>query len=173
MPSFKKKILISSGILALIVVFFVAAFWFLGSNIQKKVERLNAVEKSLEEINTNFSSLALLKQQYNAQVADYLKIIENIIPPQDNLINFLKDFQSLATASNLGFGFSFAGQTPPTEDSLGYISFSSSLQGGISQFLSFIESLPKISFLVNLNSANLRRQGDLYQIDLKGRVFFK
>jgi len=173
MNPFKKKLFLSLGIFLSSIVVFAVIFWILGGSIKAKVGRLSAVDKNLDEINANFSSLTMLKQQYNGKVSDYIKIIANTVPPQDNLINFLKDFQSLATASGLGFGFTFAGETPPSSESLGWISFNSNLQGSVGQFLSFLDSLPKINFLVNFGSATISRRNDSFQFDLKGRVFFK
>lgn len=174
MNPFKKNLFLALGIFLAAIVFFIIVLWLMGGSIKAKAEQLSVVDTKLGEINANFSSLAALKQQYNGKAVGYLTIINNVVPLKDNLINFLKDFTILADASHLaGFGLDLVGETPPTAESLGWVSITSGPEGSIEQFISFLDSLPKINYLVSFNSATLSRRGQNFQFNLKGRVFFR
>lgn len=174
MNSFYKQLFISLIITLLLIAALTTGLIFFGANIKKYSSTIEQHRREFSLLSTNLSSLAVIKNQYNTKVKDYLKILDNVLPSQDQLINFLKDFQSLAAAEQMGFGFTFANQIQPTENSLGIVNFNVSLQGTLDQFLNFLNAMKKLKFIVTFENVNLTpRENQNFQINLKGSVFFK
>lgn len=174
MNPFYKQFFISLGTALLIIAALTAGLLFFSSNVKKYALKVEKNRRDFSVLSTNLSSLAVLKNQYNTKAKDYLNVLDNVLPSQDQLINFLKDFQSLAAVEKMGFGFAFSNQVQPTENNLGMVNFNSSLQGTLSQFLNFLDAMKKLKFIVTIESANfIPRESQNFQIDLKGSVFFK
>lgn len=174
MNPFYKQFFISLGTTLLIVAALAGGLLFFGSNIKNYALKVEKNRRDFSILSTNLSSLAVLKNQYNAKAKDYLNVVNNVLPSQDQLINFLKDFQSLAVAEKMGFGFAFTNQVNPGPENLGVVNFNVSLQGTFSQFLNFLDAMKKLKFIVNIENAvfSPKEEGN-FQIDMKGSVFFK
>lgn len=173
MDSFKKQIFTQLVIGLIVLAALIAGLVFFGSNIKDYSERISKDRQELLKRSRDLSSLASIRSQYETKAKAYLDLLYNTIPQRDQLINFSRDLRT-ATGEVESFGFSFVGESPPTADSLGVISFNVTIQATVSRITEFIKNLEKFKFLVTIDGLSLERQrGDIFQAPLRGRVFFR
>lgn len=173
MDSFKKQLLVQIVIGFVIFIALIGGLLFFGSNIKDYSAKIDVARQDLIARSVSLSSLATLRTQYNTKAKDYLTIINNLVPVRDQLINFSREAQGLASDVE-GFGFSFLGESQATAESFGAISFTINLQATIPQLIKFLENVEKFRYLATVENLTLNRQPDsFYQIPVKGKVFFK
>lgn len=174
MNSFKKQLLTQLAIGFIILAALVAGLVFFGASIRQYSERISVARADLVSRSLSLSSLAALRTQYNTKAKDYLAFLDSYLPQRDQLINFSREVQVLASDVS-GFGFSFIGEAPPTGDALGAISFVLNLQATIPQLVSFLENVDNFKYLMTIDSLSLNRQAErtMFQVPVRGRVFFR
>lgn len=174
MPSsFKKKLTLNLLIAIGIISSLIGALVFFNNDLKKTSARVNNLNKDLISRSNDIRSVAELKSQYEKNAAPYLNVLYNVIPTKDELINFSKDIQNLASSKNLTFGFSFDGETNPSGAELGFVSFTVTVGGApVSEITDFIDKFQKFRYLVKLESFSITGENPANAI-MKGRVFFR
>ena len=172
MNNFRRRLMTDISISFIIISALIVGLVFFALNIKSDAKKIVEVRQELLNRSTSLKSFAFLSSQYNAKGKDYLQILNNVTPTYDQLIDLPKSLQSLAAKEDLGFGFTFTGETLSTTDKLGEARFTINLQGELFQFLNFIEEMDKMRFITSLDSFDLSGEDNKSQMLIVGRVFF-
>lgn len=175
--TFRKNLLKQLSIAVLILAVLFGGLYFIKNHIKESVAQVMSSRQELKNRTATINTLSKLRSQYRDKGKAYLNVLSNIIPAKDKLINVSQDFQSIAQSSDLGFGFSFAGEKTPEDDSeLGYIEFRLNVTGETMDEISeFISNIENFQYLTVVDSVNIRRNKDKNQIELtlQGKVYFQ
>ena len=107
MSHLRKKILTELGIAAGILALLGAGVFFFSYNINLFAARLKENKKELQLRGSAIHRLAELERLEKRVALPYLTVLYNLIPKKDELINFSREAQGLASSEGLQFGFSF------------------------------------------------------------------
>lgn len=162
MVNFKKTFLIDLTILLIVVGALAGGLLFFGRSISGSVDRIAGLRQDIVNRSASLDFYATLRNQYNNEGKAYLNVLHNIVPTKDQLIDLPKEFQSLASQQNIGFGFSFAGETAVASGGLGSVTFRLNLEGQtLDHLLQFVRKLQDFRYLSSLDS-----------LVVVGRVFY-
>ncbi|MEK7626614.1 MAG: hypothetical protein AAB399_00405 [Patescibacteria group bacterium] len=171
---FKKKFIVEMSVALLIVIALFGGILFFKGNMVDYMGRIETARASLASRTASAGELANLRSQYNSKAKNYLNVLYNIIPSYDQLINLNRDIQTLAARSNVEYGFSFAGETPKSDQGLGSISFN--LTAGSENFsslMSFIKSIQDFQYLNSIDKISINSDGGKFTMSVSARVFYR
>ncbi len=172
MTPFKKWIWIQTGIISGIVLVVGIAVFAMTNDIDGRVLAVQQKREELDQRNRAFAALALLRSQ-DAKAGPYQSILENALPDQDGLLNFANDMKSLARSRNLGFGFSFGGETDATAVEPGASAFRLSVSGPYNAVLAFFSDLNKSKYLISFTDTEIEQKEKAVEALANGQVFFR
>ena len=151
----------------------VAALSLLSADIGARAQAILIYRSSLADRNTNLDTFAQLQKDAPA-AAGYQAAIGQLLPSQDDLINFPQDVTTAAKSFNVNTSVSFQGEpAPATASSPGYVGFSlraSGTNANLLAFLKYIES-QSTQFLLTVDSVDLAVSDPSSQLSVAGRVF--
>lgn len=99
------------------------------------------------------------------------QFLENILPQQDQLLNFPKDLNGLAKQNNLQLAFAFGSQKEGDQGSPGYINFNLIIAGALTNWLKFFDDLGKSQYLTSFENIRVLSNGKEHQLNINGKVF--
>lgn len=178
---FLKQITIRGGVILAIIIIFAIGLYFLKNNIKEKaleISGLQAQSQNLSAIGETFSKL--MKDYQTVEL--YLASVKNLLPTQDEIINFSKDISDLAGTFGVELGFAFEKDgIKKISDGITAIGFSMSLKGDFSKVAEFIIALKDSRYFVDFNafditggSAETIAKGNkAITAIIRGRVFVK
>jgi len=120
-------------------------------------------------------SLADLKRN-SAKADAYKQAMDKILISQDQLLDFPRWLEEAARIRRLALTFSFQGsEVQPQPNFPGYINFSLDLSGPIDDLTQFLKDFERQEprFLVSLESFDFVRDGSIYRVLTRGKVFFR
>lgn len=173
MTPVQKRIAVQASIALGIVGVLVIGLVFFGFNISNITEKIVAAREELALRTTALQSLATLRADYTTKAQSYLGVLHNVVPHKDELIDLSKDFQTIASASELEYGFTFLGENMSTADSLGSVRFGLRLGGTLTNLLEFLDNLQNFRYLVQIESVSIFREESLMRMNLSGNVYFR
>lgn len=173
MSSLFKKILVDNWISFSVIAFLIFGIIFFGFNISRFAEKLTKGRQDLAQRSASLQSLASLRTDYTDTAEAYLNVLHNVVPLKDELIDVSKDFQAIAAAGNLEYGFTFIGETPATADTLGFVKFNLALGGPLNELLNFVKSLENFRYLVNFENIAVSKNLETTRMAINGSVFFR
>lgn len=174
MNHFRKRLIIELSISLLIVLALFAGVEFFKGNVGDYSDRIVAARATLSNRAASVGELASLRSQFNGKASNYLNVLHNIIPPYDQLINLNKELQSLAVQSNVGYGFSFAGEVSKSSGGLGSISFNlDASSGNFSSLMSFLKLVQNLRYLSSVDEVSMRSNNATLVMNIKARVFYR
>ena len=144
-----------------------------GLNIKSSTKKIAAARGELAVRTISLRSLASLRADYANKAQSYLNVLYNVIPQKDELIDLSKDIQAIASADNLEYGFTFVGETQPTEADLGFVKFNLKLGGDLTGLLNFLKNIDYFRYLIDVGSVSINREGSLMRMNLAGSVYFR
>ncbi len=173
MTTFQKRLILHSSISAAIITILVIGLVLFGKNITSYGKELSDARQTLALQAVSLERLAGLQTQY--KVAEpYVKVLNNVIPKEEDLIDLSRDFQILATKANITHSFSFVGENPASAGSLGSINFRLDAAGKLDNLFSFVKSLEHFRYLTRLDSFTIGRdQEKNSMMTVRGQVFFR
>src|SRR3989344_5137483 len=127
--SFKKKIIMEFGVAAGVLLLLSAGIVFFSFSMNTFSKRLYEGRKELKVRSASVTRFAELERARREVGAPYLNVLYNFVPKKDELINFSREVQTLANSEGLEFGFSFIGENPASEDTLGSVRFTINVSG--------------------------------------------
>lgn len=172
MNSFHRRIAIQLFVSLAIVAVLVSGIFLFGFQIDKLSGEIAVNRHELNTRSSALSTLASLRSEYANKGQPYLNVLYNVIPSKDELIDLSKDFQVIAQEGGLDYGFTFLGETPPT-DGLGSVRFNLSVGGTLNGFLDFLENMENFRYLVSLEGVSVSRGLDGMRMDIRGSVFYR
>lgn len=172
MNSFRKKLGFHLGIAAIVLIAGFSGWWFFKINISNSINKIIEAHRELAVRTATIESLAALRTQA-AQAKNYTIVLNNVIPEGDNLLNLSKDLQTVASKNGLEYGFSFLGETKPSGNELGSVSFSLNLSGTLEQFLQLIYDLRSFKYITVVEGLSFSGAQGRGTMVLRGKVFFR
>ncbi|MEX0689986.1 MAG: hypothetical protein WD471_01415 [Candidatus Paceibacterota bacterium] len=171
---FTKKLLTEIGVALAVIIPLIVGIFYLRSTVENKVIAINDYREEIATKISQINSLVNLRSQYNDFASDALTLMRNKIPTKDQLINISQDFEALAQTERVGFGFSFLGETEPSESSLGFISFRLNINGDtFTQILSLIDKIENFKYLTRIDKVSIQTSEGGLDASMEGRVFFR
>ena len=172
--SFRKKFIVDLAISLVVLVALALGLIFFGKSINETASRVVETRQGLINQSASLNSFALLRKQYIERAQGYLGVMYNIIPAKDRLIDLAGEFESLANAEKLSYGFSFVEETPAGNSNLGSVAFKINIAGdSLDRLLRFVQKMQNFKYLHSLDGFSFNREDSGETLTIKGRVFFR
>ncbi len=174
MDGFKKRLLIELGITLVLIVALLWGISFFKGNINDYLAKITQARRTLADQTTRVYDEAILEAQYNSKAKNYLNVLQSAIPSYDEFINLNQLLQTVANQYQMTYAFSFAGETPPTQGSLGSVGYSLALGGNdIRTSLSFLKAMEGFRYLNTIDNVSLRSDEKGFSMTFRGRVYYR
>ena len=171
---FQKKFLIQLAVTFAIGLVCITGIAVFGGAISEKTNEISALRKEMAEWSASIRSFVAIKTQYSGKAGEYEKVLENIMPKRDELIDLKKDFQFLAAGEGLDLAFSFMSERETETPLVGGMGVSISVRGDSQeQIFSFLERLKKFRYLFSIDSLRFETGDKSASVSLKGEVLFR
>ena len=178
---FLKQIAIRCGVILVIIVIFAVSLYFLKNNIKEKALGISGLQAQSQSLSAMGETFSKLMKDYQT-VEPYLAAIQNLLPSQNEIINFSKDLSDLAETYKIELGFAFEKDgIKKISDGISAIDFSMSLKGDFSEVEEFIIELKDSRYIIDFNafdftggSADAIAKGNkAISAIVRGRVFIR
>jgi len=172
---FNRYLWINFGMLFAVIVVAVIALYFFTGDIVSKSDAILADRALVVKQNALLAAFAEIKND-SAEAAKYKAIMDNLLPTQNEIINFQTWLQGFEAAYGVTTNFSFtANIVPATQTKPGTIGFSLIVQGGNSNVISFLRDLESQApdFLLSFDSISLSQNGENTEAVTSGNIFFR
>ncbi|MDO8442707.1 MAG: hypothetical protein Q7S81_00350 [bacterium] len=163
----KHNWLYISGILILAVLLFV-----LKINMQSSVAKISSQHSILATRSNSLLSLATLKGEF-IKANPYFSLLENILPPRDQLLSFSKELEGIARKNNLEFNFNFGEEKLSSGTNPGQISFRAIVNGSYDGVSDFLKGVETSKYFIDPSSVDLVKKGAGFSATINGKVFFR
>lgn len=149
---FLRQLAIKIGAILIIVIIAIVINVIISGQIKEKVlniSRLQAQGQTMASMGESFSKL-----MKDFQVASpYLETVQQLLPSQNQIINFSKDMSDLAETFGVTLGFAFEKDgVKKISEGISTISFSMSLSGDFLKISEFIISLKDSRYFIDFSS---------------------
>ena len=170
-----KKPAAREMLIAVAIIFaLLATLAFLGFRISKLTATISRNIQEVLDRSASIKLLSVLEGQYASKGERYLQILENVIPSKDALIDLQKEFQSLAAQENVSFGFTFLGETPKSQSSLGTVTYRLNVQGGnLDALFRFMKRMAGFRYLNSFTNVAVNKPDSNFQMVLSGQAYFR
>lgn len=172
--SFQKTLLIDIVVAIGILLPLFVGITLLQSYIKHTATQIVTARQELAKRTASLNTLVTLRNDYKTYGSRYFNVLYNIIPEKDELINVSQELQSLATKEELGFGFSFRGEEPSGDATLGFVQFSINVVGeNLDQITNFVERLKDFRYLTTIDNLHISSKDKKIQAIMEGKVQFR
>lgn len=171
MASFRKKLIVNSGIVFAIVVVLGVGLYIAVSKINKVGGEISALKNQARLAQREVKEFTRLKED-SAEARAALQVLRRALPERDDLLLFRTDMEHLARERNLRAGFSFGAEIAGDKEKPGYVNFNMSVEGGFASIISFIKDAESSGYLLELFQASVSGEGGNASGRLDGKVFF-
>ncbi len=167
MVNFKQGLIKKILIVLLMLLVFAGGLIFLGRDINLRAEVIRKQRQELVDRSEELSLFAKLQSQLT-EAEPYLNILGNVLPVRDQLFDFPKEMERLASQEGIGFGFSFGNETPSSSNTAGRIGFVITTGGSFSKIFNFIKAMQDSRFLISFKSFDFSGSS----VSINGEVLF-
>jgi Tfp pilus assembly protein PilO len=173
MDVFKKQLFVQLGIAFGIMALLIAVNQFMANTLARTAVKIQNQKNDLNFRTRVTDSLAALKSDFE-KARPLFAILNSVLPQKDELINLGKDLGALAKQNNIDMGFTFGGESPPTDETPGFIRFTITGDTTYSNFLKFLKDIEKMRIFVKFNSLDMTRKGNnSFNFIAGGQVFYQ
>ena len=172
MTDFRKTVVIRTAIAGGGAVFLLAAAIFTAFHIDKQITEIQNLRLIIKSRVASVESIALLRQD-SEKAESAANVINNALPTKDGIIGFSREMDRLAKENNVQLGFSFTSETEAAPDQLGSIGFTATTQSSYQSLTKFLKALETSRFIINVQSADTVRSGELFNAIIKGTVTYR
>ncbi len=172
MSEFRKAIIIRTAIVAGGSIFLLAAAIFTAFHINEQIAEIQNLRRVIQSRVISVESIALLRRDSEKAEAA-TGVINNALPTKDGIIIFSREMDRLAKENNVQFGFSFTSETAAAGDQLGSIGFTATTQSSYQSLTKFLKTLETSRFIINTQSIDAVRGGELFNAVIKGTVTYR
>jgi hypothetical protein len=171
---FKKKFLTSAAIILGSVVLAWIMLYFLAGNVASAVAKIVTARSLINQQTGSLAVFSSLKQQAT-QAEPYQTAMDALLPSQDGLIGFQQWFANIGSQQNVSAQATFqGGVTAPTDTAPGQTKFSFASNGSLNNLAAFLTAIKQTpGFFLRITSFHVSQQGDVYELDGQGNVFFR
>ncbi|MEK7193899.1 MAG: hypothetical protein AAB651_00910 [Patescibacteria group bacterium] len=169
--SFKKRLLLTIGVIPLGILILGAGLYFLGMDIKGNVKRVRNARQELLFRSKIGEKISVLKNQAE-QAKLYSADLENILISRDQLANFSRDVNAIAKQNQIDLTSSFSGETPASADGLGSIGLTMTAAGSLENIINFLKAFNESRYSIKLNFLDFVSQGEKFKALFNGQIFF-
>ncbi len=180
LPIFQRKLFFQTGILFAIIAVLGGGMFFMGKSISTNAGEIERLRFEKANWASSVQSYVSAKTQYVSKGREYERILENILPQRDQLIDLKRDFQFLASGEGLDLIFSFSGEREKGSPLVGAVGVTLTVQGkSEDEVMSFFDALGDFRYLFSIDSVSLqneRERGESPQrasATIKGEVLYR
>jgi hypothetical protein len=173
LSDFKKNLYLNIGLIVGFVIIFGVFYFLLRANIDHQVSVINDIKSKRNFVSQSAQNLALLVK--DAPIAQqYAKKISSLVPTHDYLISsFSSDISNFAKRNNVSLSFVFGNETPSSGSSLGFISFSATMDGSWESIVNFLNDLENRYYSIKINSMDVNKVSDnQIRVSTSGHISF-
>ncbi len=170
---FRKKLIVEAVISVAVIATLMGGIGFFGSNIERSVRDIRNHRAELLGRWSSLSALATLLGEYNDKAREYLGVMGQIIPAQDQVFNLNKDFQALAKREGVTATFTFTGESSPSEGVLGSVRFQLVASGNFTGVVRFIRAVEQFRYLSRIDAMTVEGSGGRTNATIHGQVSFR
>ena len=163
----KHNWLYLSGILLSVILLFL-----LKINMESSVKKISEQYSALTARSNSLLSLATLRGEF-IKANPYFSLLENILPPRDQLLSFSKELENIARKNNLEFNFNFGEEKVSSGSDPGQISFRAIVNGGYEGISEFLKGIESSRYFIDPSSVDLVKRGSVFSATINGKVFFR
>ena len=172
MNKFYKNLLKHNWLYLFGILLSVILLFLLKINIESSAKRLSEQYSTLAVRSNSLLSLATLRGEF-IKANPYFSLLENILPPRDQLLSFSNELENIARKNNLEFGFSFGEEKLSSGKNPGQISFRAAVNGSYKGISDFLNSIETGRYFIDPSSVDLVKKGSGFSATLNGKVFFR
>lgn len=172
MNNFYKNLLKHNTFYLIGILALAALLFFTYASIQDLVTKIDQERSALASKSNALSSLASLRGDFE-KAKPYLSLLENILPPRDQLLVFSNELEGLAQKNNLQFGFTYGEEKPSTITVPGSLAFKISLTGNYDGITAFLKALENERYFIDISNVDDSRKGDDFSAIINGKVFVR
>lgn len=170
---FKKRLAIPLTVALAMIAVLVTAIIFLGLDIESRAQKVGLLRADLNFRTRAIESIAELRSDYEKS-KPYAEEMKNILPTQDQLLNFSRDINLIANQNRVNLSLSLKGGGQPKTETftLQKNDFSATAQGALNNLINFLKAVKTSRYFTKMNSLDISRQGeDTFGILINGQVF--
>lgn len=171
--NFKKRLVILLSISLLVITALVAAIIFMGLDIGSRAKKLGFLRADLNFRTRAIESITDLRSDYEKS-KPYAGEIKNILPTQDQLVNFSRDMNLIANQNQVDLNLSLkgGGQLKTEAPTLQKNDFGATAQGPLNNLINFLKAIKISRYFTTMNSLDLSGRGEgTFSIIINGQVF--
>jgi len=173
MGDFRKKLIFEITLTTVVVLSLAAGILFFGSNITASAVRIQNARTEVLSRWSSLNSLALLLGDYNNKAKEYMGVMEQAVPVQDQVFNLNREFRALATQGGVDAAYTFVEEQKPEAEALGAVRYQLNVSGDYDKVLRFMKSLENFRYLSTIDHTRVERGTPRSTMVVQGRVFFR
>ncbi len=172
---FQKTLFIKVFIVVAILVVFGGGTAVFGKLISEKRESIERLRKETENWSSFIQSFVSIKAQYSGKAGEYERILENMLPKKDDLIDLKKDFQFLAGGEGLDLSISILGEKQKTSPLLGAVNVAISVTGDTEEeMFGFLKKLEDFRYIFSIDSISIEKNiSGGRTLSIRGEVLYR
>lgn len=170
---FKKRLAILLIISLAVIAVLTTAIIFMGLDIKSRAQEVSRLRADFNFRARAIESIAELRSDYEKS-KPYAGEIKNILPTQDQLVNFSRDMNLIANQNkiNLSLSLKGGGQLKTETPALQKNDFSATAQGTLNSLINFLRAVKTSRYFIQMNSLDISKQGEnTFSILINGQVF--
>jgi len=172
----ERKVLIDSLIILISAGLLIFGIYWFSNDLKVATLEIVSLRSRIAQQSQGIESLVeLRKMSGEAQI--YSKQLDDILPPEDALLNYQTWLEGLAKIRQVKLEFSFSGQkVAPQANVAGSQAFILNLESNFDNIKKFLEDVESKSgkFVSSLDNINMTRLNPgIYRVSMQGKVFFK
>jgi hypothetical protein len=172
---FKREVWIGVAVILGSIILFLVASALISDQMATTSKQVADGRALIAKRADLLANLAEIKNN-TSEAAAYQQKINNLLPSQEQLLNFPQILGSLASAHGVSFSFSFRGTpTLPKGTSPGMAGFTLDTSGSLDALNLFLNDIEvkATRFLISIDSLDLSQSGSGYALNIQGQVFFQ
>ncbi len=172
--SYNRKVLWGTLLMLLVVSAFWAATYWLKNDMTMLAGKISKLRNDAAANANSLEVLAKLKQG-SGEVDEYQRQIEQILPIEDKLILLKSWLEQVASGPRVSVASNLEMSTPAQDGLPAFSYFTIVANGDYSALILFMREIESrsTSYLITLETMDITRQSDKYQLVAKGKVYYK
>lgn len=169
--AFKNRVLTKLGVNGGLIAIVLVANIFIGMDVSRRIASIQSDRREMAVRTQAAESLVVLKEE-SKKGELYTRILNGILPTNDELISFSRDLKAVAVKNSVDLGFKFSGGSDEAQGQLGHTNFKASATGkDFKNFLNFLRSMEAMPYFIDVSFISLNKSSSDFKSDIDGRVF--
>ena len=174
---FSKKILKITGLTVLVLTFQAMIIFYLVNFINKSVAEVEEKNRLLRITKAERLSSVSLQNDYQ-RIEQYLPLIENVLPTEENLYYAIKQIESLGNRTGNQAVIEIISPSAVFDSGIGanYVSYRARLDGNYGSLRNYLKELKNSRFLTSIDSINISGSPSINnqsRMEFSGKIYIK